>query len=55
MPKIAYVYEGIEPEAPRSERFKLMNPNILVDYMKVVKVRKCFGKKFTIISAPPMI
>ena len=26
MPKIAYVYEGIEPEAPRSERFKLMNP-----------------------------
>lgn len=26
MPKIAYVYEGAEPEAPKSERFKLINP-----------------------------
>lgn len=26
MPKIAYVYEGIEPEAPKSERFRLINP-----------------------------
>jgi len=26
MPKIAYVYEGIKPEAPNSDRLKLVNP-----------------------------
>ena len=26
MPKIAYVYEGLEPEAPKSKRFRLINP-----------------------------
>ena len=26
MPKIAYVYEGVEPEAPKSERMKLIAP-----------------------------
>lgn len=26
MPKIIYVYEGIEPEAPKSRRFRLINP-----------------------------
>ncbi len=26
MPKLAYVYEGIEPDAPKSQRMKLINP-----------------------------
>lgn len=26
MPKIAYVYEGVEPDAPKSKRYQLMNP-----------------------------
>lgn len=26
MPKIAYVYEGVEPESPKSERMRLVNP-----------------------------
>lgn len=26
MPKIAYVYEGVEPESPKSERLRLVNP-----------------------------
>ena len=45
MPKIAYVYEGIEPEAPRSERFKLMNPKYFGGLYEGSKGAEMFWKE----------